>query len=212
MVMREARCWADARKGELMSDHAHGPVLTRRQVLIGGAVVGGVLVSQGLGAPSTSAAAPPRPLLAGIVERVEAPATIRLRLLGDRGGAAVIKLAGAATILRGIGGHERELGAFIPGDEVVAMGAWAGAVYEATTVMSPFHLIEGLVEQRTGDTVRTAAGSVRLIPATRPLVGPRFAAKPLAQLVAGDQLVAEAWRDPVDGLLLAARVGVVRGR
>lgn len=188
-----------------------GPKLTRRQVLISAAAAGSVLALHGVDtARAAGDASPAPPALAGVVERVELPGTLHVRYLGNRAGSAVVKIAAGATILRGIRGHWREFSTFVPGDEVVAMGVWEADVYRATALMSPFHPIGGRIVQRTDDSVQTPQATARLTPDTARLTGPGFVAKPLAQLAVGDEIVGEAWRDPVNGALLAARIGVLR--
>lgn len=149
------------------------------------------------------------PILIGIVERIEPPNTISMR---TRKGLAVVKITAGATVRRGIWGREKELPAFLPGDAVAVEGAWDAAVFRAISVVSLFHPIAGHVLRHNGDTLQTSEVTVHLTGDTALLTGSMFVGKSLRQLAVGDEVVGEAWREPSRGVLVAARIGVLRVR
>lgn len=181
------------------------PRLTRRHLLISaGAAVGSFVVLRVVDVRKVSSA-PGEITLIGVVERVDSPRALNVRTTAGPG---VIRFSDDAIFWRGRSGRVTGLAAFVTGDEVVAEGQWATNVFTAATLMSLYRFIEGRITQRQGDRLQTTGGAVQLMPDTVLLGGHGFMGKPLAQLAAGDDIVADAWRDPTTGNLVALRMGV----
>lgn len=191
------------------------PKFTRRHLLRGaGAVaVGTVLLRVDEGTPlhphavGAAGAAPGGgvTVLAGRVERIAPEGVIQVR---GRDGLKTIRPADTATFRRGHAQPATGRATFVPGDEVTAEGQWAADVFVASVLMTMFRPLEGRITGRHGDRLETTTGTLRIAPDSLSLAESALTAKPLAQLAVGDYLVGSAWRDGIEGVLTAARIGV----
>lgn len=194
------------------------PRFTRRHLLksAGAMAAGAVLLRAGDGtalhpsgvsAASASPAAGPA-VLAGVVERTTPAEVFHIR---STAGSKALRLAETATSSRGRAGRTPGAATFVPGDEIVAVGQWTGQVFVASTMVTMFRPVEAHVVGRQGDRLQTTAGAIRLRPDSTPLDEEALAAKPLAQIATGDDIVGTTWRDASSGLLAASRLGVRKG-
>jgi hypothetical protein len=150
---------------------ATGYRLTRRQVLIAGAVFGGLAVlpppvagAAPLEIGATPAASAPTTLVAGVVSRVAPPGNLYLGPLGKASRPEqALQIAPGATLCRdGLVG----LDAFVPGDEVVAHGSWADAVFMTTDLAPLLQQSNVTITSLAGDNLRTTGGIFRLTAVT----------------------------------------------
>jgi len=100
---------------------------------------------------------------------------------------------------------------YIPGDKVVAEGAWEGEIFRAHTFMSIYQLVEGTVTARTKDSLETTGGTLFLTPETKPANGNVYEEKPLSEIAIGDEVGALAWQEPGETEFIALRIGVAEG-
>lgn len=143
------------------------------------------------------------PIVSGTVEGVNGTGLVRIR---NNAGITVIALSASGTIRRGHRGAGSSLAALVPGDEIVAVGTWAGGYFAATALLSRYRLAMGRIIHRDGDLLQLADRTVWLRPDTIS-IGARGGAGPaLAFFGAGDEIISDVWHDPVSGDLVAGSI------
>jgi hypothetical protein len=103
-----------------------------------------------------------------------------------------------------------ELDAFEPGDEVSIEGEWALGSFIGSYMMPVYILLEGKIEERTGQRMRLPGKDVLLIPETHAEESRETRAKPIDRLNQGDVIRAMGRVHPQTSELVAMRVGVRR--
>ncbi len=174
-----------------------GTSITRRKFLGTGAAAGVALAGYAfLGyANDAHANGPYDPVLPGIVTRVGAPNTLHVV---NRAGPAIARFSGTATFWRD--GPAR-LTDFLPGDEVVAEGAWAENVFSATNLVCFFHAIHGTVTAVGENLYVTTTGIVRVTQYTR-------FQNPASKLAVGTAIFAIGRLDNMARQLVAGKIGL----
>lgn len=187
---------------------ATGYRLTRRQILIAGAVVGGLAVlppavvgAAPLEIGTTPAASLPKVVVPGVVSRVAAPTTLYLGPLGkaSRPEQTLQMVPGASVCRDGLVG----LDTFVPGDEVVAYGSWVDAVFMTTELAPLLQQSNVTITSLEGDTLRTTGGTFRLTAATAIHSADAARALERAQLTVGRSLTMLARRTRPSGASVA---------
>jgi hypothetical protein len=154
-------------------------------------------------ATGTVSQAADAPIVSGTVENVDRTGLVRIR---NNVGITVIALDAGGTIHRGHRGAGNSLAALVPGDEIVAVGAWAGGHFAATALLSRYRLAMGRIVRRDGDFLHLADRTVWLRPDTIS-IGDRGGPGPaLARFGAGDEIISDVWHDPVSGDLVAGSI------
>lgn len=149
------------------------------------------------GAASQAADAP---ILSGVVEGVDGAGLVHVR---NSAGVATITLVAGSTIHRGHRGAGSVLAALVPGDDLVAVGAWAGGYFAATALFSRYRLAMGRIVRREGDLLQLADRAVWLRPDTISIGDHGGPGPALARFGAGDEIISDVWHDPVSGDLVA---------
>jgi hypothetical protein len=148
--------------------------------------------------------------LSGIVQRVRPPSELELRIRdADRESLVVVRVAATSMVA---------VADLAVGDMVTAAGEWAEDGFEAHSVVSGSRLVEGRILSRTAGRLELRAGPLELTDATQPRAqfsrdgGAPYEAVPLDELVVGDEVAAQAWRDEAGGCFVAVSVGARRPR
>jgi hypothetical protein len=172
--------------------------LTRRDVVVGGAMMGAIVAVGG------RAMAAPRdwPWIAGTVEST-GPGGLVLRA-ADGSGAVRVRLAPGATVVRG--GATR-LQDFVVGEEIALLGEHdSDGAFVATRVEPTFRIAEGDVSARDGDRLKAGGETLELSASTHVNGEPS-----LDGVAAGDHVIAIGRRDPSTGSLDVAILTVSEG-
>jgi hypothetical protein len=140
--------------------------------------------------------------LAGVVARVEAPRILHLR---SAEGTMIVEVANNADLWRD---HPVELGAFAPGDWVVAEGQWDGQAFRARSLASMLGLMEGKIRKKGPRRLDTTGGAMQLTADTLPHEGGGLRGKALRDLAVGDPVIALGRYDPGLDAFVALRIGV----
>lgn len=159
-------------------------------------------------------AAPPSEAGVGVLPAIVDLATpqggLGLRSTRSSERATPIRFLENATFVRVNTAPGTTIATFMRGDEVVAEGQRSTDGFLVAKVTTMFRNLEGEVVSRQGDLLIATQGSVLLTPDTRLLDDDSLIAVPLQQLQSGQKVVATTWRDPVNGQLIAAQIGVKR--
>lgn len=141
----------------------------------------------------------------GAIEQVELPDILIIR--GARG-VVKVKLLDTANIRHPRSKEQVGLSTFIPGDDVVAEGHWAGNTFSAKAIVICSHTIEARIVERTDSMLLTTVGVVQLTPDTRAVDTYGGRAKPLGDLKVGDEIVGFGWKEPASGEYFARMMSV----
>jgi hypothetical protein len=174
--------------------------LSRRSLLLGaGGAAAGLA---GIHAPAVAGRVSSGEVVAGRLARVAIPDEAEI---DASDGAVRVVFARSATFWRD---RPAQLAAFVPGDEVVAEGRWAGAVFEADHLVTMFRPVDGRVVALANGRLVTTGGAVRLTPDTRVLTAEASTPVLAGAISEGDEVSVLARREPATGALVA--VAVVR--
>ena len=137
-------------------------------------------------------------VLPGVVDRIELPSTIYVH---NRAGSSTIHLARDATFLRD---GPATLSSFVPGDKVVAEGAWVDGIFIANKLVPLFEPAEGPLLRRNGNTFVVPHRIIKITPFTR-------FQDDKARLIVGKEIFAVGRLDPVTDELVAGKIGLTVG-
>jgi hypothetical protein len=183
--------------------HERGPAMgkriSRRQLLMGSATLGGGLVLAAQDRRLSEAAeAPEHPKLIGTIVAVQAPSTVIVR--GN--GLHTAVLTEDAELWRDA---PVALEAYVPGDEVGLFGAWDGGRFIATRMETVYRYVEAKVLRRRGDRLELSTGP--LVVTSDSQVDPRDRTlASLDHLRAGDRVLGSARWEPALQELVAVRL------
>lgn len=172
--------------------------LSRRELLLG---AGGAMAGlAGVHAPAVAGRVSRGDVVAGVVERISAPDEALVRASD---GAVQIRFQRTATFWRD---HPADLAEFVPGDEVVAEGLWAGDLFKSDYLISMFRPLDGRVVEFTTERIVTTRGVVRLTQDTMVLSEDRTTPARRTHLEVGDEVAVLARRDPLTGEFVAVSI------
>lgn len=144
-------------------------------------------------------------LLPGVVTEVDPTGAQRQIRLRTADGARDVHLDDSASLWRD---YETDLTAFVPGDEVMAEGAWSDSFFVATRIESMLRVLDGRITNIEDDMLQTTAGAVSTSSRTRPHTGADLTGVPIPELRVGDDISVNGRADPQTGALVALRIGV----
>lgn len=182
-------------------------VVTRRQLL----------KDLGLGAGATWAATTgvavaARPdagteIVGGILETIEAPATVRLE--DPERGSVSVRFTDDATFWRD---HPTTVDGFVVGDDVTVEGEWTeDGVFSGTHMVTTFRMVEGRVTSRSENRLATEAGAITLTDYTAGRSGRDMSARAPEDINPGDYVIALGRIDPSTDEFVAVEIGVRTG-